>query len=115
MSFEFKDLGLGEIDSGVIITESVKQNPFARLGRELEYLPLQGTVVTAVSGIEAQGVGEGESKKASGEAEGVNIEANKIQVTTIHTEEFIAYKEGFAEVIFEQFPSAIAKKSHPLS
>ena len=26
MSFEFKDLGLGEIDSGVIITESVKQN-----------------------------------------------------------------------------------------
>lgn len=111
MAFEFKDLGLGEIDSGIIVTESEKLDPFKRLGRELGYLPLQGAVVTSLSGIEAQGLGEGESKRSSGSAAGVKIGSNKIQVSTIHTEEFFAHREGLVEVIFEQFPSAIAKKS----
>lgn len=111
MAFTFESLGFGAIDSGVILTEQVARNPFHVLGRRV-HLPQQGTVVTSFGSIEAQGVGEGEEKLASGASASTPVGANKIQATIIETEEYFAATEEAAfTLVQDQLPSAIAKQS----
>lgn len=106
------ELGIGPIDAGAIVSSDKGHNPFKALGRKI-YLPLQGASVTALGGLQAQGVGEGEAKKTSGTASAVIVGANKMQVSVVETYEFFkhAAATNVPELIFNEFPKAIATQT----
>lgn len=99
---------LGEIDSGVILTDVTKQSAFQRAGQRITISPT-GSVVKSISNVTSYGVAEGEKKTASGEGSSVVIGNNKFAAVVVETLEAWEYDNALYEAIGEQMPSAHAK------
>lgn len=110
MTVTLESLGLGPIDSGIIRTAATTIDAFRALGREIS-VPAWGTVVSSLSGMSAQGVGEGGKKTASGSISAIPVGSNKIQSTVVLTEEAWRNLTSVEEAIFESFPNVIAKQT----
>lgn len=109
MSFTVENLNLGSFDSEKIISETISTSGFAKLSAAVAVLPAHGTSITVTGGYKATGIGEGGQKVASGTNSSVKMGANKLQVSAVVTEEFLATKAAVANTVLKQFPSVTAR------
>lgn len=109
MAFTIEDLALGDIEADVVIGITKKTSAFAKLAQAVALLPDRGLSIPRVTNMRAYGVGEGKQKVASGENDSVKMGSNKLQVSTVLTEELVASKVPVADAVMNQFPFVTAR------
>lgn len=98
---------LGEVDSQLVESERQKASAFKRAGTRVN-LPLTGTTIKGVTGLQAYGVGEGKTKTASGKSVAAHMGANKSVQVTVETKEAWNYSSTIADAILTAQPTAHA-------
>jgi hypothetical protein len=109
MTVTLAQLELGPIDQGEVLETAVKTSAFLTLGKRKASIPAGGEVISNPVGNKAYGIGESGKKIASGKNEPIKMGRNKIQTSSIYTEESIAQAENVWDATTEIFPSAIAQ------
>jgi hypothetical protein len=109
MTVTLAQLALGAIDQGEVLETSAKTSAFLTLGKRKTAIPAGGEVISNPVGNKAYGIGESGQKIASGKNEPLKMGRNKIQTSTVFTEEAIAQAENVWDVTTDIFPSAIAQ------
>lgn len=107
--FTIEDLGLGKVDSGVVIKSAFGASAFLGAGTNVGEIPVGGLSFPRLSGLQGFGIGEGEAKIASGLADAITMDARKIQVSTVWTEEVLASKSAIVDAAWNQMPGVVAK------
>lgn len=108
MAITLESLELGAVDSGAIIETSQEGSAFYKLGKKVVGLGPTGQVFHNLTGQKAFGIGEGGKKVASGKAVPVKINPNKIQTSSVFTEEMIVQKPAVADALFNSAPVAVS-------
>ena len=105
MAIKLEDIGLQNLDTGIVETNAVQAYPFDEISNDLGQNDEGGYVVRKLSGLQAFGVAPGGKKLATGKAEVKTIHLNKIAVRTVIEEEAFGTK-GLFTALTQELPAA---------
>lgn len=108
--FNVADLGLDKIDSGIVIQDVNTSSAVLGAGTNVGSIPLGGLSFPRLGALEAFAVEEGEAKTASGEADSITMDARKLAVASVFTEEVMAEKQPVVDAAWKAMPGAVANK-----
>lgn len=109
MAFTLESLGLGKIDSNIVLQDSVTSSAFLSAGTNVGPIPVGGLSFPRLTSLKAFAVDEGAAKVASGAADFITMDARKIAVAAVWTDEVIASGTAVVDAAWKLMPSEIAK------